>query len=130
MKSSKKGFIRTLEAVIAIFITFFFISFVLPTRPAVPTLSENLNILDTLKEDETLRDCVIIGNATCINNTIRINLENRFEFVFNISSDPTVRVRINDAPSQVYAESILISGNSTSYNPRILRLYYWARPPQ
>ncbi len=122
----KKGFIRTLEAIIAIFITLFFVTFVLPKQSAVPAPSESLNLMDALKEDETLRDCVIIGNTTCINATINRTLEDSYDFAVSIATDPLARATL---PSEVhvYSESVMIAGNSTSYSPKILRVYYWAR---
>ncbi len=126
----KKAFLKTVEAVIAIFISLLFLTIVIPHRnPADSSRSESIKLLDTLKENENFRNCILTGNRTCINATIRANLENRFDFTFNISSDPDTKISL-PARQIVFAEGIMVAGNSTDYNPRILRVYYWIRPAQ
>ncbi len=129
MVKGKKAYIRTLEAVIAIFIAFFFLTYIIPAQNVNTARFENLRIMDTLKENENFRNCVIILNTTCINATIRQNLENRFDFTFNISEDPAVNIEISDK-ERIFSEGIMIAGNSTSYSPKILRVFYWPKQPK
>lgn len=126
MNDYKKGVFRTLEALIAIFITFTFLAFYLPqqreeARPEAPQ-----GILSGLRGNDEFRSCVIQKNSTCINQTLGKNLEDRYDFSFNISEDP------NAAPQglpqkRVYANSIFLAGNTTNSTSLVVRLYFWDR---
>ena len=120
---SKKAFLRTLEAILAISISFIFLSIILPTaNPATASL-KNENILEGLAQDQAFRACVIAENRTCINQTLDGYLQ-IYSYTVNISKTPNGRA--NNLPArQVFSESLLIAGNSTLYDPKVIRIYYW-----
>ena len=122
----KQGVFRTLEALIAIFITFMFLAFYLPqqreqARPEAPQ-----GILSGLRDNEEFRNCAIQKNSTCINQSIEKSLEDKYDFKFNLSEDP------NAAPptlpqKRIYANSIFIAGNMTNSTSLVVRLYFWPK---
>lgn len=126
MVNGKQAYLRTLEAVIAIFITFLFLLYIAPERSVSAAMEENLYVMPVLAKNLAFRNCVLIQNVSCINSTIDDNLPNQYNFLFNLSSDSTVAVRGLPA-KRVFADAAYIVGNSTLYKPLIVRLYYWSR---
>lgn len=67
---NKKGFIRTLEAVIAIVIILGFIIYIAPSRKLDIGIPSNVKeakefVLHEVLTDEELRECVVSGNLDC-----------------------------------------------------------------
>lgn len=125
MVTGKKAYLRTLEAIIAVFITFFFLIYIMPTRTVSTSNEENLYILDELAKNLAFKNCVLTQDVSCINLTIDESLPNQYNFMFNLSSDPNVAISL--PAKRIFADSAFISGNSTQYKPVIIRLYYWSR---
>ncbi|MBI2550599.1 hypothetical protein HYV83_05495 [Candidatus Woesearchaeota archaeon] len=127
MKINKKGVFRTLEALIAIFITFLFLLVFIPQQRELSVPETPPNILAGLRDNEDFRNCIILKNQTCINQTLDKNLEDKYDFKFNLSEDP--HVSISGLPQKrVYANSIFIGGNTTNSTSLIVRLYFWTKP--
>ncbi len=124
--AGKQGIFRTLEALIAIFITFLFLMVFIPMQRerAQPTAPQNA--LASLRDNDGFRNCVMQKNETCINQTIGRNLEDSYDFKFNLSDTPYA-----SAPplpqKQVYANSMFLAGNTTNSTTLIVRLYFWAK---
>ena len=123
---NKQGIFRTIEALIAIFITFLFLIVFIPlqrerAQPTAPT-----NVLASLRDNDDFRNCVIQKNEICINQSIDRNLEDSYNFKFNLSDKPNA-----PAPplpqKKIYANSMFIAGNETNSTRLIVRLYFWVR---
>ncbi len=121
----RKAYLRTLEAIIAIFITFFFLAYITPEKTPSESGAENIHILPELSKSLAFRNCVLSQNVSCINTTIDDSIPNQYNFLFNLSSNPHVTVALPN--KRVFGDASFIVGNSTSYKPTILRLYYWSR---
>ena len=121
---NKKGYLRTLEVVFAVLLTFIFIIYMLPTYITAGGAEESLDVLSPIKTN--IRNCF---STTCVETAIidfEANFANKFNYVINISDSSDIIV--SGLPNErVFADSVFIAGNSTSYNPRIIRIYYFTR---
>ena len=120
----KQGFLRTLEVVIAIAITFIFLTVFIPTNNLAKVRLQNLDLLSTFDNDEPFRYCVLTENVSCVNSTLSPYLQ-LYDYTFNISASVNAHTSLPE--KRIMAESAFIAGNSSLYSPRIIRLYYWSR---
>ena len=121
----KQAFLRTAEAVIAIAISLVFLTLLIPGFNPAQANQKNENVLEGLARDVNFRQCILQENRTCLNQSIYPSLS-EYHYEINISTN------VNDKPAslpakKIFSESIMVAGNSTLYNPRILRIYYWDR---
>ena len=124
--TNKKAIFKTLEAFIAVFITFLFLIVFIPqirerTEPQTPQ-----NILVTLRDNDEFRNCVIQKNQTCLSQFAERNLEGKYEFKINVSDNPNAVVP-GLPEKRVYANSLFISGNTTNSTKLVVRLYFWTK---
>ena len=126
VRSCKKAYVRTVEAMIAIVITFVFIAIIFPRIQLTGTRGENVHLLTTLEKREDFRNCVIKNNGTCVNSTIAAGLPLQFDYKFNISADPNVGAPVLPA-KRVFADSVYVAGNASNRTDTIVRLYYFAK---
>ncbi|MBI5398304.1 hypothetical protein HZB03_02465 [Candidatus Woesearchaeota archaeon] len=115
----KKAYVATLEAFFAFFLTFSFIIFVVHEIATSKALNTPRNILPTLENDETFRQCILTDNTTCLQNIIDPYVPPIFD----------IKVTVNEiapfqAPDDVFTESILVASNRTA-SYKIVKLYYW-----
>ena len=123
----KKAFLRTAEAVIAIVITFTLLTVMLRQETVTETRRPPENILYLLKEDPDFRTCVEIRNTACINQSINSQMPDNYDFTFNISEDPNAAVSAGLPSKRIFADAVLLTGNTTNSTTRIVRLFYWTR---
>ena len=120
---NKKAYMRTLEVFMAVLITFIFVIYVVPTYYRERAPETGINILNSLEDN--LRDC---ANTSCVENAINSfdsDFGKKYNYIINISSDVNTVVSGLPAAKKIFSDSVFIAGNSTSYDPRIIRLYYW-----
>ncbi len=121
---SKKGLLKTLEALIALFLTLTMLIVFIPRDSTTEQSSEPKGFLPVLSENDAFRSCIVTKNATCINQTIDDSLEDNFRFIFNISESASANV--GGLPDvQIFSESLFIAGNVTNSTSIILRVFYW-----
>ena len=123
---NKKAMLKTVEALIAIVLTLIFIVLVFSRAPATGTPKEELDMLKMLHVSDEFRNCAAADNLACISNHINDSMPRRYDFYVDMSPDPS------GPPSglpekHIYRESLIIAGNTTHYNPQIIRLYYWIK---
>ena len=122
----KKGYIRTLEAALAMILTLSFVIFVIPS-PNNISPSETGKTLIGLIDSNDFRNEAITLNG-CVNKNGNTTL--------NSIMNPLIRTGLNysvckkgtlpDLPRKnVNAESIFLTGNFTNYSVNIIRLYYF-----
>ena len=121
----KRGMFKTLEALIALFITMTFLLVFLP-QEAADIQAEPKGFLSLLRKDDEFRSCAIEKNMTCINQTIGKNLEGSFEFQLNLSESASATVT-GLPDKQVFSESLFLRGNTTNSTTTIVRVFYWNR---
>lgn len=149
---NNRGFIKTLEAVIAIMIVLIFI-FTLSKRigggeevdiEAVRSLMDG--VLKGVSDDERMRECIIKevdvpstysdyggvgGNCgnNLINKYVKDNLPQRFDYVLLICNAGVVcQIPPNLPEGTVFTSAALISSSVDAglYEPRTIRLWMWA----
>jgi len=124
----KKAYLKTLEAVFALVLTFLFIMFVVPPRMVVAPKEPSIDFVGLLGQNPDFRNCIVAENYPCLHTAIDSlypELNKTYEYRLNISSDPN---SVIDLPQkEVYVDSVFIAGNVSYFNPKILRIYYWAR---
>ena len=126
---NKKAYMRTLEAVIAMVISFIFITFIVTNKTSAEIVQPNINLLEILEQNPLFRNCVMSENYPCLNSTLLMHYPDFTElygYRFNITTDPNTAV--SDLPEkEVRLESLFIAGNDTYLYPRVVRLYYWIK---
>ena len=126
LRQDKKGIFRTMEAFIAIFISFLFLIIFLPQQREQASVKSPPDVLAGFSGNDDFRGCVIIANYTCLNQTIARQLGAGFDFKTNISE--RVDSAIFGLPQKrIYSNSIFIAGNTTNTARKIVRLYYWQK---
>lgn len=116
---------KTLEVAIAVVMTFVFLTVFIPQYSAAQSRLQNEDVLPSLAKNADFRACVISGNISCINSSLSRALE-KYDYAINISKG--VNDRASGLPDKrVFSESMLIAGNSTLYEPRVVRIYYWGK---
>lgn len=124
--TDKKAVFRTLEALIAAFITFTFLIIFIPQLREQATPEAPPNVLAVLRGNDEFRNCVMLQNYTCVNQSVDKNLEDKYNFKTNISQNPYA-----SAPSlpqkRIYANSMFVAGNTTNSTSLIVRLYFWTK---
>ena len=125
LPKSKNAFMKTLEVAIAIVMTFVFLTVFIPQYNTAQSRLQNEDVLSVLAKSPDFRACVISENISCINSSLSIALE-KYDYAINISK--SANDRVSGLPDKrIFSESIFIAGNSTLYEPRILRIYYWGK---
>lgn len=146
---NKKGFIRTLEAVIAIIILLSIIYVVTPTRDFKITTPNNIEeaqsaIFSELLVNFTYRECILgissygaindiqeyLGTVitdpclTDINKFIDLHRPNNYIYLAEIC-DQSASCLDSMLPVEksIYSESIMLASD----NPKVFRIYFWER---
>ncbi|MFH1182261.1 MAG: hypothetical protein V1702_04840 [Candidatus Woesearchaeota archaeon] len=123
----KKAYMKTAEAVIAIAITFTMLMAFMSQKSTTQAGKLPENFLDTLKDDQDFRSCVQSKDSVCINQSLDRIIPDSYSFTFNISEDPNAIVSEDLPEKRVYANAVLLSGNTTDSTIRIMRVFYWTK---
>lgn len=123
----KKAYMKTAESVIAIAITFTLLVAFMSQKSITQTGKLPENFLDTLKYDQDFRSCVQSRNAVCINESLDRLIPDSYAFSFNISEDPNAIVSEGLPDKRVYANAVLLAGNTTDSTIRTIRVFYWTK---
>ena len=136
---NKKGYLRTLEALIAIAILLIFITTALvinkpETKPSVPDDIKLIQdtIFNKIQTDNLLRECLTAGSFNCINDSVNETVIDTLDFMIEIcTGDPTGCLLTITLPEDktIYADSIFIQEtNSNDPNEYAsLRLFLWRK---
>jgi len=149
----QKGYIKTLEAVIAIVIILLFTFAVTPKQapsaklPSAVEVSQRY-ILSEIQNNDTIRSLVIGSTKTptgpsppevcsSIDKIILSNIPPGFDYTFSIcdvtyciSNEPETscrRIDLIPIDRSIYTRDILVASNSTMQNPKIVRLWFWRK---
>ena len=141
---NKKGFIRTMEAVISIILLFSFIFFMsyyrLPEANDVPFVVKNTHefLFEEISYNNTLRDCVIekaddgncaeynaFGSDACmglVSKFIESNTPVGYQHACEICSSAVSCIQETlPIDRNVYANSLFLAAT----NSKIMRIYFW-----
>lgn len=126
LKNKKKAMLKTVEALIAIVLTLIFIVLVFSRAPEGGIQKEDIDMLKMLHVLDEFRNCAAANNLPCINNHINDSMPKKYDFYVDMSPDPSGQP-LGLPEKHIYRESLIIAGNTTHYNPNIIRLYYWIK---
>ncbi|MBU2561637.1 MAG: hypothetical protein KKD17_05020 [Nanoarchaeota archaeon] len=118
-KKNRKGYMRTLEAFLAFFITFIFVVFVVLKGVSPKGSKTPLDILSALEQRDDFRECVYAGNATCAQLIVRPYIPSSYDFKVAIGAPAPFK-----GAKDIYTETVFITSNKTN-DYRIVYLYYW-----
>ncbi len=140
---NKKGYIKTIEAVVAIVAILIFIFTALPRSDQAiikkPTMIEsNLeNIMDEVIIQKIYRAEVIASNGECgeedvctnflkLKELVENNLVVGYTYKFSICPDPSC---VADLPSEkdVYMDDLFIASSRTTQEPKVFRVWMWRK---
>ncbi len=131
----KNGYIRTLEAVVAILMIFVFIFTVLPrSQPRAATDPSEIRllqdaILNQIESNSTYRNFVLNDDKTAIDVYVTDTLKfvGDYGHILNIQDVDNSIVQPNGLPTDkdVYAGSVVVGSNLTKYNPKLVTIYIW-----
>ena len=133
---TKKAFIRTLEAIIAIVITFIFLVAILPIKEPGLITEKKIKVLGNLADDEIFRmkmfnlDYVnqcFTEQEEWLNNSVRYYLSDGYEYRLCIYDTLDYPLLEYLPDKEVFVDSLFITKDLSDYERRIVRFYYWIR---
>ncbi|RMF05933.1 hypothetical protein D6764_03610 [Candidatus Woesearchaeota archaeon] len=129
-RRNKKGYMRTIEAFSAVVITFVFMMYVIPQYQGNEVRREKLNVLHGLVNDDSFRNCVLEQDSStalnCTRSVVSRVIPQTYRFKIDIQESDDFEYP--DLPeTRVFSESVMIAGNTTLYDPKYVRIYYWLR---
>ena len=132
----KKGYIRTIEAIIAIVIILIVIFTLIPKKieksakvPSIVEASQNF-ILNEIAFNDTIREC-IVNNTECENSSILTsiiekNIPAGYEIAYRIC-DTSNCVINTPVDKDVFVNDIFVASTLETQNPKIVRLWTWRK---
>ncbi len=143
MIKGKKGYIRIVEAFIAIILIASVLVFLYVNNVQKPNSEEAIHkleraILEEISSNSSLRDAVLNGhyslvdddaknNRTLINNAIIKYINNDFNFSFKICDLNEICGMEDYIEQEVFSDEISVSSNLEDYSPKIIRLFIWEK---
>lgn len=132
----RKAWIRILEVFLAILLIIGSVLVILGRKAPETNVSDEIytrqrQILDIISKNDSLRDDIIIGENTKVNQAISKLVPNSWNFTTNICDinlncpNPVSADKIID--KDVYATEVLVISNLTYYNPKKLRFFVWMK---
>lgn len=120
---NKKAFMRTLEVVAAVVVTFIFVIYIIPQAEPIERRDQRIEILAQLKDNPDFLSCIAETDQDCISQILRENIPKKYDFEVLITSNP--KESISDLPKkEVYVDSIFLVGSPEN---TIVKVYYWLR---
>lgn len=120
----KQAFLKTMEALLAVVVSFIFLLVVVPTTEVQPRQAGH-DILLSFEPDIRFRACVLAYNESCVDAYLQQQIPGIFEYKFLLTRDNNEIIELPD--KEVIQESLFIAGDETHYQPTIVRLFYWTR---
>lgn len=133
MIKQRRGWIRIVEAVIAIMILAGFLSFVLISQNKKVDFSEyasniESSIIREVSKDDNMRSYILEENLTGVNSYIKSIIPATFNFSSRICNIGDACGCL-DCPlnKDVYADSAFIASSLSQYKPKQFKLFIWRR---
>ena len=132
----RRAWIRILEVFLAILLIIGSVLVIMVRKAPEAEISDEIyqkqrQTLDIINKNESLRNDIIVGDKTEVNQVISKLIPNSWNFttnICNIDSTCPNPVDISEISGRdVYATEILITSNLTYYNPKKLRFFVWMK---
>ncbi len=132
----KKGWIRILEAVIAVLILASVLIYFtvknqveVQNKQALARIADlQSNILQDIASNSSLRKATLDKDYQVLNNFIDFNLDSSLDFrigICDINSTICAPETVIETTADVFVDERIISSTLEEYNPKLLRLYVW-----
>ncbi len=132
MVINKKGYLQTLEAVVALLIIYLAVSSILVgIKPRVNAAAPDYikltqdSLMKEIQESNILRSCVLNKNVDCINLMVNQSIGDRYGYNVTLCSKDFCLDPSTPLDKSVYARSIVIASNITDYDTMAVNLYLW-----
>jgi len=132
-KMNKKGWMKVLEAVIAITLIIGVLVYIMATTITEKDMSgvvgeKERYILDAISKDDSLRNDIVSEKYDNVNLTIKGMISTNWEFDTKICELDNICSSINTpVDKDVYVSEVVVVSNKTSYIPKKLRLFIWMK---
>jgi len=133
---NKKGWMRVLEAVIAITILIGVLVYIMASNAPKNNISESVYeketyILDTISKDEGLREEIINpatpGSYPNVDDAILKMIPETWDFKANVCDLEVICNAGVPVDKEVYASEVVISSTDSKYEPKKLTLFIWGK---
>ena len=129
---NKRGWIRIVEAFIAILMIIGAILFIYVGQDQVPDISEDVHekqsqILEVIVKNESLREDIIHDYNGRVDNIISNMIASNWDFATKICDvDDLCNLDITPNDRDVYVAERLVTSSLTEYSPKKIRFFVWA----
>lgn len=124
----KKGYMKTIEVTIAFVLSFGFLMLITVYSSPYQRSDIDEGILYNFLTNDEFRNCVVYENESCIVDMIEsenLRFKGLYDYTFIFTEDPNTIIDV-DVDSEIFVESLFISGDYKNYDPKFLIFYYWA----
>ncbi len=136
MVKNNKGWLRILEATIAITIFSSVLLIIYSQQTNIIDNSETISILQDkiiseISNNNELRNMILSDDEIGINTHFRQEISLNYYFNIRICnlSDPVEPCKMYDYTNlydkEIFVESTIVSGNLTYYNPKLVNIFMW-----
>ncbi|MBU4351639.1 MAG: hypothetical protein KKA65_05160 [Nanoarchaeota archaeon] len=138
---NKKGYLKTLEAVLAIVIILLFTFSVTPKPEADLSVPQNIKttqgfILSEIENNNTLRSYIVNSDDSDVaynlayrnvDSLINLNMPGGYGYTFGICDMSSCISNITSLAleTSIYSQDILIATDGIKQNPKVVRLWMW-----
>jgi hypothetical protein len=132
-KMNKRGWLKIVEAVLAVLIIFSVVLIIMAKQQVRPDLSEEIyaneiQILNLIAQDNNLRAEILQDNPTNANIKIEQHLSQSLDFLTKICDiNEACNSDLTPTDREVYVKEVLITSTLEIYNPKKLRLFVWSK---
>ncbi len=130
---NKRGWMRLLEAVIAVLIMASVLIVLYVSGPKAQSYSDyvsglEVSLLEKIATNESLVAAVLDSNEVVlnyyVNSSVPLNF-NSMAIVCPLSGESCVREVISE--NEIFVKGRMISANLTKYDPKLVRIYIWEK---
>lgn len=140
---NKKGYLRTLEAIIAIVLVLIVGYVVIPKyvepKPEPPLVVQDSErfIISDISNNESLRELIVTSNddlaiSSEVQNVISSRKPSNYDFICTICPQTNACIQASPLKKTVYMSDVFIAStierSLSEQNPKIVRFWMWEKP--
>lgn len=127
---SRRAFLRIIEAFISVLLILGVVLVIISKHNAVSGSGDELkvlqeHILNQVAQDGKLRGQVLSGEVSGVETIIQNSLPENYNYSVNICNLGEACGLASYPNVEVYSSELVISANLTSYDPKVLKLFFW-----
>lgn len=133
---NKKGYMRILEAFIAIMLLAAVLTFIVINQSKgksnVDAIKELESvILQKIASDPVLRQAVLTDNEVLINQTLAFSIPSSYDYLYKICAINEVCKLDHEnsyyTQKEIVSDGVSVSSSLTTYNPKQIKLFIWEK---